>query len=103
MEKLPITSELEQQLLTVTQSIVKKVGLLESLAVGQLSLTKDLPKLTRIEADVLELHLDGNKSKVIGEKLGVTTSHISRTLKMIENKIGKNRRTWIIYSVIHID
>lgn len=100
MNKLPITRDLEEELIAITQSVVKRVGLLESLAAEQLALNKNLPHLTRVEHSVLELYLDGNKSRVIATCLGVTTSHISRTLKRIENKIGKNRRSWIVYSVI---
>lgn len=103
MEKYPITSELEQLFETTIQKALKKFRLLESLSAEQLSLTHSYPPLKTIERNVLELHLDGNKSRVIAEKLNVTTSHISRTLKRIEEKIGKDRRNWIVYSAIKVD
>lgn len=60
---------------------------------------KELPKLTKLEESVLELHLDGNKSNAIAQEMGVTTSHISRTLKQIGIKLGKDRRIWAVYSI----
>lgn len=103
MENLPITRDLEEQLQTFVRKMTKRVNMLESLAAEQLALNRNLVPLTPVESRVLELYLDGNKSRVIADILKVTTSHVSRTLKRIESKVGKNRRLWIAYSAFKVE
>lgn len=101
MEHTKVTEEMGESIKDQLDTILNKMSQFEEIAGGGFG-DWNPPKLTPIELKVLENYLDGFKSREIAEKLEVTTSHVSRTLKKIEKKLGRNRRKWAAYSIFKI-
>lgn len=101
MENVMVTQELGNGIKAHLDKVLTKMSQFEEVAGSGFGVMSP-PQLTRFENNVLELFLDGNKSREIAKLSSVTTSHVSRTLKRIELKLGKDRRKWAAYSIFHV-